>query len=295
MSHEFEMSLMGELTFFLGLQIKQLSNGIFISQTKYAVSLLKKFKMNNSKAIDTPMSTSTKLEIDESGESFDQKTYRGMIGSLLYLTATRPDIMFSVGLCARFQSDPKISHLKAVKRILRYLNGTTNLGLWYPKSENFELTAYADADFAGCKLDRKSTSGSCQFLGHALVSWSSKKQNSVALSTTEAEYIAASACCAQVVWMKNTLEDYKVNLKDIPIKCDNTSAICLTKNPIQHSRTKHIDIRHHFIRDHVTNHDVTIEFIDTKHQLADIFTKPLSEEQFDFIRRELGMLMCPNR
>lgn len=129
MSLEFEMSLMGELTFFLGLQIKQLSNDIFISQTKYAMNLLKKFNMNNSKAINTPMSTSTKLEIDESGESFDQKTYRGMIGSLLYLTTTRPDIMFSVGLCARFQSNPKISHLKAVKRILRYLNSTTNLGL----------------------------------------------------------------------------------------------------------------------------------------------------------------------
>ena len=125
--------------------------------------------MNNSKAINTPMSTSTKLE------SFDQKTYRGMVGSLLYLTATRPDIMFSVGLCARFQSNPKISHLKAVKRILRYLSGTINLGLWYPKSENLELIAYADADFAGCRLDRKSTSGTCQFLGHALVSWSSKK------------------------------------------------------------------------------------------------------------------------
>ena len=131
-------------------------------------------------------------------------------------------------------------------------------------------------------------------MGHSLVSWSSKKQNSVALSITEAEYIAASACCAQVVWMKNTLEDYKVHLKSIPIKCDNTSVICLTNNLIQHSRTKNIDVRHHFIRYHVTNHDVIIEFIDTKHQLADIFTKPLSEEQFDFIRRKLGMLMCPN-
>ena len=129
MSLEFEMSLMGELTFFLGLQIKQLRNDIFISQTKYALDLLKRFNMESSKAINTPMSTSTKLEVDESGESFDQKTYRGMIGSLLYLTTARPDIMFSVGLCARFQSNPKISHLKAIKRILRYLKDTTNLGL----------------------------------------------------------------------------------------------------------------------------------------------------------------------
>ena len=137
--------------------------------------MLKRFNIDSSKAINTPISTSTKLDIDESGESFDQKAYRGMIGSLLYLTATRPDIMFSVGLCARFQSNPLISHLKAVKRILRYLKGTTNLGLWYPKFENFELITYADMDFTGCRLDRKSTSGICQFLGHALVYWSSKK------------------------------------------------------------------------------------------------------------------------
>jgi len=249
--------------------------------------------MDNSKAINTPMSTTTKLDMDENSENFDQKTYRGMIGSLLYLTATRPDIMFSVGLCARFQSNPKLSHLKSVKRIFRYLKGTPNLGLWYPKSEKFDLIAYADADFGGCRIDRKSTSGTCQFLGHALVSWTSKKQNSVALSTAEAEYIAASACCAQVIWMKNTLEDYGIHFKNIPIKCDNTSAICLTKNPIQHSRTKHIDVRHHFIRDHVLNNDVVLEFIDTKHQLADIFTKALNEDQFEFIRRELGMLNCP--
>ena len=120
------------------------------------------------------------------------------------------------------------------------------------------MLSYADIDFARCRIYRKSTSGTCQFLGHALVSWSSKKQNSVALSTIEAEYIAASACCAQVVWMKNTLEDYKIYLTNIHIKCDNTSAICLTKNPIQHSRTKHIDIRHHIIRDLVNNHDVIL-------------------------------------
>ena len=155
--------------------------------------------MDASKAINTPMSTSTKLDMDESGESFDKKTYRGMIGSLLYLTATRPDIMFSVGLCARFQANPKLSHLKSIKRILRYLKGTPNLGLWYPKSDNFDLIADADTDFDGCRKNRKSTSGTCQFLGHALVSWSSKKQNSVALSTTEAEYIAASACCTSCV------------------------------------------------------------------------------------------------
>ena len=210
----------------------------------------------------------------------------------LYLTASRPDIMFSVCLCARFQSDPRESHLIAAKRILRYLSGTVNVGLFYPKVENFDLIAYCDADFAGCKLDRKSTSGTCHFLGNALVSWSSKKQNTVALSTTEAEYIAAGNSCAQVLWMMHTLNDFGLSFKHVPIKCDNTSAINLTKNPVQHSRTKHIEIRHHFIRDHVQNGDICLEFVRTEDQLADIFTKPLSEDKFIEIRRNLGVLNC---
>ncbi|XP_042983258.1 uncharacterized protein LOC122312662, partial [Carya illinoinensis] len=273
MQEEFEMSMMGELTFFLGLQIKQTKSGTFINQSKYIKELLKKFGMENAKEIGTPMSPSTKLDKDESGKPVDSKIYRGMIGSLLYLTASRPDIMFSVCLCARFQSSPKESHLIAVKRILRYLSGTINLGLWYPKHTSFDLISYTDADYAGCKIDRKSTSGACHFLGHALVSWFSKKQNSVALSTAEAEYVAAGCCCAQVLYMKQQLEDFKLMYNHIPIKCDNTSAINLSKNPIQHSRTKHIEIRYHFLRDHVQKGDIMLEFTNTHDQLADIFTK----------------------
>ena len=214
-----------------------------------------------------------------------------MIGSLLYLTASRPDIMFSVCLCARFQSCPKESHLSAVKRIFKYLAGTIEIGLWYPKFTTFDLVGYSDADFAGCKVDRKSTSGTCHFLGNSLISWHSKKQNSVALSTAEVEYVAAGSCCVQVLWMKQTLQDYGLKYDNIPIRCDNTSAINLTKNPIQHSRTKHIEIRHHFIRDHVLSNDICLEFVDTNNQIADIFTKPLSEDRFCTLRRELGMIM----
>ncbi|KAH9783348.1 Integrase catalytic domain-containing protein [Citrus sinensis] len=188
---EFEMSMMGELKYFLGLQIKQNEEGIFINQAKYVKDLLKRFGYDNGTAKSTPMSTTIKLDKDEKGKEVDIKTYRGMIGSLLYLTASRPDIMFSVCLCARFQSCPKESHMLAVKRIFRYLIGTINLGLWYPRGTHIDLTCYSDADFAGYKVDRKSTSGTCHFLGHSLVSWFSKKQNLVALSTTEAEYIAA--------------------------------------------------------------------------------------------------------
>ncbi|KAH9791908.1 hypothetical protein KPL71_003919 [Citrus sinensis] len=290
MSKEFEMSMMGELKYFLGLQIKQSEEGIFINQAKYVKDLLKRFGIDDSKTKNTPMSTTTKLDKDEKGKEVDIKMYRGMIGSLLYLTASRPDIMFSVCLCARFQSCPKESHLLAVKRIFRYLSGTIDIGLWYPRGTHIDLTCFSDADFAGYKVDRKSTSGTCYILGHSLVSWFSKKQNSVALSTTEAEYIAAGSCCAQALWMKQTLRDYGINLEQIPIKCDNTSAINLSKNPIQHSRTKHIEIRHHFLRDHVQKGDIALEFISTEKQLADIFTKPLCEEQFSKIRHELGMM-----
>ena len=290
MQSEFEMSMMGELKYFLGLQIKQTQEGIFINQSKYCKELIKRFGMDSAKHMSTPMSTSCYLDKDESGQSIDIKQYRGMIGSLLYLSASRPDIMFSVCMCARFQSNPKQSHLSAVKRIMRYLLGTINLGLWYPKNSTCNLIGYSDSDFAGSKTDRKSTSGTCQFIGSALVSWHSKKQNSVALSTAEAEYISAGSCCAQILWMKQQLSDYGIILDRIPIKCDNTSAINLSKNPVQHSRTKHIEIRHHFLRDHVLKGDCVLEFVDTKNQLADIFTKPLPKEVFFSIRRELGLL-----
>ncbi|KAK2989895.1 hypothetical protein RJ640_019478 [Escallonia rubra] len=288
---EFEMSMMGELTFFLGLQIKQSKDGIFINQAKYTKKLLKRFDMETSNGFDTPMSSSLKLDKDQKDKDVDIKRYRGMIGSLLYLTASRPDIMFSVCLCARFQACPKESHLIAVKRILRYLKGTHDLGLWFPRNTSFfDLIGYSDADYAGgCKTERKSTSGGCQFLGHSLVSWSSEKQNSVALSTTEAEYMAVGACCAQILWMKQTLLDFGLKYDHIPILCDNTSAIDLTKNPIQHSRTKHIEIKHHFFRDHVQKSDIVLDFVDTNHQLADIFTKPLDSKRFTALRRELSM------
>ena len=144
------------------------------------------------------------------------------------------------------------------------MSETIDIGLWYPRGTHIDLTCYSDADFASYKVDRKSTSGTCHILGHSLVSWFSKKQNSVALSTTEAEYITAGSCCEQALWMKQTLRDYDINLEQIPIKCDNTSAINLSKNPIQHSRTKHIEISNHFLRDHVQKGDIALEFISTE-------------------------------
>ncbi|GJY90074.1 retrovirus-related pol polyprotein from transposon TNT 1-94 [Tanacetum coccineum] len=208
MSSKFQMSMMGQISFFLGLQISQNPRGIFINQSKYANEILKKFDLHKSDPVDTPMVERTKLDEDLSGTPVDQTKYRSMIGSLMYLTASRPDLVFAVCMCARYQSRPTKKHLEAVKRVFRYLQGTINMGLWYPKDTAMALTAYADADHAGCQDTRRSTSGSAQFLGDKLVSWSSKKQTSTSISSTEAEYIAMSGCCAQILWMRSQLSDY---------------------------------------------------------------------------------------
>ncbi|KAJ9541588.1 hypothetical protein OSB04_028094 [Centaurea solstitialis] len=290
MKTEYKMSMMGELTYLLGLQIKQSEKGIFINQGKYVLDMLKKFDLTSCTPMKTPMAPPLSLDKDSKGKPVDVTLYRGMIGSLLYLTASRPDIMYSTCLCARYQAEPKESHLTAVKRIFRYLKGTPNLGLWYSKDSGFDLTAYSDSDFAGCKIDRKSTTGGCHLLGGKLVSWTSKKQNSVSTSTAEAEYVAAGICCAQVLWLRNQLKDYDIQLSKIPIYCDNTSAIAIANNPVLHSKTKHIEVRYHFIRDHVMNGDIELHFVPTEYQLADLFTKPLDVTRFNMLISELGML-----
>ena len=162
--------------------------------------------------------------------------------------------------------------------------------MWYPKGTNFSLVGYTDSDWAGCKDDRKSTSGACQFLGRSLVSWSSKKQNCISLSSAEAEYVAAASACTQLLWMRQTLKEYGVNCDKVPLLCDNESAIKIGHNPVQHSRTKHIEIRHHFIRDHIAHGDIELGYIPTKDQLADIFTKPLDKARFTFLRHELNIV-----
>ena len=230
MQGEFEMSMMGELPFFLGLLVKQTKDEIFLCQSKYCKEILKKFEMESSKEASTPMPSSCYTDADAAGKGVDQTKYRGLIGFLLYLTASRSDIMFVVCLCARYQANPKESHFKAAKRILKYLKGTTNVGLWYPSYSLIHLIGYSDSDFAGCKLDRKSTSGTCHLLGSSLISWHSKKQACVALSTAEAEYIAARSCCAQILWLTQQLADFGLKISKVPLLCDNTSAINLTKN-----------------------------------------------------------------
>ncbi|GJV60434.1 putative ribonuclease H-like domain-containing protein [Tanacetum coccineum] len=224
MKGEFEMSVMGELTFFLGLQVKQQPDGIFISQDKYVQDMLRRFDMESVRPATTPYEAAKPKSKDEPDDAVNVHLYRSMIGSLMYLTASRPDIMFAVSACSRHQVTPLTSNLNAVKKIFKYLKGQPKLGLWYPRDSPFVLEAYSDSDYAGSNGDRKSTTGGCQFLGRRLISWQCKKQTVVATSSTEAEYVAAAHCCGQ-------------------------STICIVKNPVFHQRTKHIEIRHHFIRD----------------------------------------------
>ncbi|KAJ9544481.1 hypothetical protein OSB04_024188 [Centaurea solstitialis] len=229
MKSQFKMSMMGKLTFFLGLQVRQRPNGIFINQSKYVHDLLKRFDFGGSNAAATPMPKNFQLNAESSSKPVDQKNYRAIFGSLLYLTASRHDIVFSTGVCARFQCDPREPHLSAVKRILKHLKGAPDFDLWYPKDSGFELIAYTDSDHAGCKLNRKSTSRACQFLGDKL---------------------------------------------RIPIFCDSKSVIQL----VQHSWMKHIDIRYHFIKDHVEKGNIELYFVESDLQLADFFTKPFDEK-----------------
>ncbi|GJV91579.1 putative ribonuclease H-like domain-containing protein [Tanacetum coccineum] len=283
MHKRFQMSSMGELTFFLGLQVKQQPDGIFISQDKYVADILKKFDFLSIRTATTPIESNKPLVKDEDGVDVDVHVYRSMIGSLMYLTASRPDIMFAVCACARFQVTPKASHLNAVKRIFRYLKHQPKLGLWYPRDSPFELEAYSDSDYGGASLDRKSTTGGCQFLGRRLISWQCKKQTIMANSTTKAEYVAAANCCGQVLWIQNQMMDYGFNFMNTKIHIDNESTISVIKNPVAHSRTKHIEIRFHFIRDCYEKRLIEVIKIHTDHNVVDLLTKGFDVTGFNFL------------
>ncbi|GJW65658.1 hypothetical protein Tco_0117542 [Tanacetum coccineum] len=259
---------------------KQKTDGIFISQDKYVADMLKTFDLVSVKTAITPMETKMALTKDEEADEVDVHLYRSMIGSLMYLTASRPDIMFAVCACSRFQVTPKTSHLNAVKRIFKYLKDKPNLGLWYPRESSFDLEAFSDSDYAGANLDRKSTTGGCQFLGSRLISWQCKKQTIVATSTTEAEYVAYASCCRQVLWIQNQMSNYGFNFMNIKIHIDNESTICIVKNPVYHSKTKHIEIRHHFIRD---SYEKKLIKIHTDFNVADLLTKAFDGPRFNFL------------
>eukprot|EP00253_Pinus_taeda_P024158 PITA_24158 len=293
MQQEFETSLLGELNYFLGIQVQQTNDGIFLSQTKYLKQILKRYRMEDSKCVCTPMVTKRSLNSNDESATIHQPTYRSMIGSLLYLTGTRPDIMHVVGIVGRFQANPKESHLQAVKKIFKYLQGTQDFGLWYPRDADLTLHAHIDADWARSVDDRKSTSGGAFYIGSRLVYWFSKKQSSIALSIAEAKYVVVASCCTQLLWMMQTFQDIQITCTPpISILCDNTSAISVSKNLVMHSKTKHRPINYHFLREQVLEQKVKLEYVPSKEQVVDIFTKPLPRETFEYPKQNLGVVVA---
>jgi hypothetical protein len=240
--------------------------------------------------VKSPIVTGCKLVKDEGGKPVDAREFKQMVGCLMYLLATRPDLTYSVCLVARFMDRPTEMHMMAVKRIMRYLKGTLTHGVMYKHKPDgkFELIGWSDSDYAGDLNDRKSTSGYVFMLGTGAVSWSSKKQPIVTLSTTEAEYVAAAACACQCIWMRAVLEHLQVKQNEgTVILCDNSSSIKLSKNPVMHGRCKHIDVRFHFLRDLAKDNVVELKFCKSEDQIADLMTKPLKLEAFSKLRRLL--------
>ncbi|GJT90449.1 retrovirus-related pol polyprotein from transposon TNT 1-94 [Tanacetum coccineum] len=266
-----------------------------LSKAKYAQEILKKHGLTSCDSIGTPMATKH-LDADLSRTPVNQTKYHSMVDVLMYLTSSRPDIVHATCYCARYQVRPTEKHLAAVKRIFRYLNNTINMGLWYPKDtlvsegHRFRTNYFFRFRITGLVDSKKSTYGGIQFLdGDKLVSWSSKKQDCTSMSLAEAEYVSLSACCAQVLWLRTQLTDYGFHFDKIPMCCDSKAAIAISCNPVQHSRTKHIDVRYHFIKEQVENGIVESFFIGTEYQLADLFTKALPEDRFKYLVRRLGM------
>ena len=292
LSSRYKMKDLGSLHYFLGVNVIQDNDNIFVNQSAYALSILKKFGLENCKPVSTPVDVSNLLEkASDDSDLFDCETYQSAVGSLLYLsTKTRPDITFAVCNVAKYCSKPTNKHWSAVKRILRYIKGTYSLGILYRKQDNDLCVGFSDADWAGDRNDRKSTSGYCFFLGDNLISWRSCKQSCVALSTAEAEYVALAGASQEALWLKYLLSDLNVNVNDpIVINEDNQSAICIAKNSKGHPKTKHIDIKYHFVRDLVMNGEIKLHYCPTSDMLADIFTKGLSSERFEKLRIKLGI------
>ena len=246
--------------------------------------------METCKPISTPAEPGVKLSSSSVKKPVNSTMFKSLVGSLRYLTFTRPDIMYAVGLVSRYMEYPREDHFQAAKRILRYVKGTINQGLFYTQTEDPRLVGYSDSDYGGDLDTRKSTSGYLFHIGSAAFSWSSKKQQTIALSTCEAEYIAAASCTCQAIWLRNILQDlYHAQVGPTIINVDNKSAIALVKNPVSHNRSKHIDTKYHFIREQVKEKIVELVYCPTEDQLADIFTKPLKTEVFITLRRKLGM------
>ncbi|GKD98542.1 ribonuclease H-like domain-containing protein [Tanacetum coccineum] len=290
---EFSMTDLGSLNYFLGISVTRNASGMFLSQQKYATEVLDRAGMLNCKPCRTPVDTDSKLSADGAPIS-DSTLYRSLAGALQYLTFTRPDISYAVQQVCLFMHDPREPHLSALKRILRYVRGTLSYGLQLYSSTTSSLVAYSDADWAGCPTTRRSTSGYCVFLGNNLLSWSSKRQFTLSRSSAEAEYRGVANAVAETCWLRNLLRELHTPLATATlVYCDNVSAVYLSSNPVQHQRTKHIEIDIHFVRDLVATGAIRVLHVPSRYQYADIFTKCLPTSLFDEFRTSLSVRSSP--
>jgi hypothetical protein len=291
LASEFDMKYLGLMHYYLGLEVWQKCGEVFLGQGKYAIEILQKFGMMDCKSMDTPMNADIrKVKVPDS-DLVDPSLYRQLIGSLMYLVNTRPDICFAVNTLSQFQVEPRQEHWIAAKHVLRYIRGTINYGLRYTASSDIQLHGFTDSDWAGSAEDRKSTSGMCFSLGSAMISWSSRKQKSVTLSTAEAEYMAACEACTEAVWLRKLISNlFDQTPESTTIYCDNQICIRLSEHPMFHERSKHIEIKYYFIRDKVQEGEVKLEYIPTDEKTTDILTKPLSRIKFAYFREKMGIV-----
>ena len=296
LQHDCAVKDLGPLHFFLGIEAIMSDHGFYLSQRRYISDLLRKTNMHEAKPISSPMASSTSLSQYQGTPLLDPSSYRSTVGSLQYLSLTRLDINFAVNKVCQFMTNPTDLHWSAVKRILRYLKHTSHHSLLLHKDSNFTIQAFSDADWASSPDDRRSTSGYCLFLGRNLISWSSRKQQTVSRSSTESEYRAIAHASAELVWLRSLLKELSVSSSSTPILwCDNIGATYLTANPLFHARTKHIEIDFHFVRDLVSSKTVSVRFISSKDQVTDTFTKPLPTAQFNSLCANLNVRDLPLR
>lgn len=289
---EFEMTDLGLLSYSLGLEFLFLSEGILVTQRQYIRDMLCEFSLDQCRSVATPMTEKLKLTPDMQAPPADAQLYQRMVGKLIFLTNTRPDIAYPVSVVSRFMAHPQEPHLQAVKHIYRYLQGTIDFGLLYRQGEDDDLYGFTDADWAGDSYDRKSTTGYLFMMGSTPITWNSKKQPTVALSSTESEYMAITEGTKEALWLRRLFGELKVqNPQDSTfIYGDNQGSLNLSHNPIYHGRTKHIEVRHHFIREKILSGEINLEYVPTDEQLADIMTKALGRTAFERLRNQLGLV-----